>query len=322
MVYGTAHVKIKKEYMFWSDGIQEQDFSVNLAPGEEIDLVLQFIPDEASGLLLKGYFVDVTFTGEYLLPGVTLSNYPVNWDDGSVSSMKSSYPPRLKVEEEGSIAGKSGTLIHLREVGNRLYLHVYDHQNRHVGLNRDTEQIENEIPGAEYFDNNEKTTYIALPSEIFEFRIVIDSQNAEESVETYNLSISKIKELEVIQQENITSTIKKGVNQEYNTEAQTLSIQYLIDTDEDNIPDIRDQDDDNDGITDTWEIEHKLNPKDSSDANLDPDQDGLNNLEESEKDTNPHVYEIFSIQWWVFPIFLIIIITAIIYYYKYHTQTI
>lgn len=38
-------------------------------------------------------------------------------------------------------------------------------------------------------------------------------------------------------------------------------------------------DQDGDGLPDAWEIQHKLNPNDASDAGLDPDQDGISHLE-------------------------------------------
>lgn len=44
---------------------------------------------------------------------------------------------------------------------------------------------------------------------------------------------------------------------------------------------------DEDGILDSWEKEHKLNPQDPNDAKLDPDIDKLTNLEEYKYQTDP-----------------------------------
>ncbi len=48
-------------------------------------------------------------------------------------------------------------------------------------------------------------------------------------------------------------------------------------------------DTDSDGIPDSWEVRYELNPGDSADALLDPDNDGRNNLKEYQDDTDPRV---------------------------------
>lgn len=48
------------------------------------------------------------------------------------------------------------------------------------------------------------------------------------------------------------------------------------------------KDKDGDNIPDWWEEEHNLNPDDPTDRNEDPDNDGLTNYEEFRHDTNPH----------------------------------
>ena len=47
-------------------------------------------------------------------------------------------------------------------------------------------------------------------------------------------------------------------------------------------------DTDGDGLTDTWELAHGLNPLDPSDASADPDHDGMTNLQEFLAGTDPH----------------------------------
>jgi len=59
------------------------------------------------------------------------------------------------------------------------------------------------------------------------------------------------------------------------------------DIDGDGIGNNADPDDDNDGMTDWYEIKYGLNPYDASDASLDSDGDGLTNLQESGYGTNP-----------------------------------
>ncbi|MDZ7781818.1 MAG: hypothetical protein U5K56_02350 [Halioglobus sp.] len=53
-------------------------------------------------------------------------------------------------------------------------------------------------------------------------------------------------------------------------------------------PNPSDDDDDNDGMSDTFENEHNLDPSDSSDADVDNDSDGLTNLQEFEAGTDPN----------------------------------
>jgi hypothetical protein len=61
------------------------------------------------------------------------------------------------------------------------------------------------------------------------------------------------------------------------------------DFDDDGVGDNADADDDDDGMSDAFEVLYVLNPKDSSDAAGDPDQDGFTNLEEYSNKTSPRV---------------------------------
>ena len=61
-----------------------------------------------------------------------------------------------------------------------------------------------------------------------------------------------------------------------------------VDTDGDSVRDYEDEDDDNDGMPDTWETEYGLDPK-TDDASLDSDGDGVSNLNEYLLVMNPSV---------------------------------
>ncbi|UOG90783.1 MAG: S8 family serine peptidase [Candidatus Thiothrix sulfatifontis] len=61
-----------------------------------------------------------------------------------------------------------------------------------------------------------------------------------------------------------------------------------LDYDGDLIPDSLDEDDDNDGMPDSWELQYGLNPRDASDALLDSDGDGFTNLQEFQQGTKPN----------------------------------
>lgn len=61
-----------------------------------------------------------------------------------------------------------------------------------------------------------------------------------------------------------------------------------LDYDSDLISDSLDEDDDNDGMPDSWELQYGLNPRDASDALLDSDGDGFTNLQEFQQGTKPN----------------------------------
>ncbi|MBI5193685.1 MAG: hypothetical protein HZA08_09630 [Nitrospirae bacterium] len=64
----------------------------------------------------------------------------------------------------------------------------------------------------------------------------------------------------------------------------------MVDTDFDSIPDCLDTDDDNDGLTDTWEAQYGLNPLDATGnngADGDPDGDGFTNSAEFSGGSSP-----------------------------------
>jgi hypothetical protein len=76
-----------------------------------------------------------------------------------------------------------------KEPNQHLYLHVYDGQGRHVGVNYGTNKTELGIPDAFYYDDWNGTTTIILP-EISNLTIVVDAKYAEEPIEPYNLTVT------------------------------------------------------------------------------------------------------------------------------------
>ena len=70
-----------------------------------------------------------------------------------------------------------------------------------------------------------------------------------------------------------------------------ITVEVQQDTDSDLLADLIDEDDDNDGIPDTWELNHQLNPLDPSDASLDGDGDTIINLLEYQQNTDPNSYD-------------------------------
>jgi len=107
-----------------------------------------------------------------------------------------------------------GTVVQLKEKGKHLYLHVYDSLGRHVGINYETSQIEIQIPDSYYFDNMNGTTFIVLPTNLTEFKIVVDGKFAQEPTENYTLTLMTFTENRANYTETF-STIKNGEKQEY-----------------------------------------------------------------------------------------------------------
>lgn len=65
------------------------------------------------------------------------------------------------------------------------------------------------------------------------------------------------------------------------------AFQVVTDSNRNGIPLGEDEDDDSDGMPDTWENANGLNPRNSADAQQDADGDGLSNYEEYVADTDP-----------------------------------
>ena len=78
--------------------------------------------------------------------------------------------------------------LRLKEQQQHLYLHVYDSQGNHVGLDYATGQPELEIPDSYYYDDGNGTIVIVVP-QIMNLTIVVDARFAEDPIESYDLTV-------------------------------------------------------------------------------------------------------------------------------------
>jgi len=87
----------------------------------------------------------------------------------------------------------SGSVVVLREAHSKLYLHIYDSEGHHVGLDYGTNQLEVEIDGACYLDLND-IIIVYLPPKVTDFRYVVDAAYAEETMESYNVTVASLED--------------------------------------------------------------------------------------------------------------------------------
>ncbi len=79
-VNGVATVDIRKDIALSPDqSFSKQNINVNIDSGESQEITLSFFPDQATGGLFRGYFIEVLFDGD------------------KIYTMESQYPPRLTV---------------------------------------------------------------------------------------------------------------------------------------------------------------------------------------------------------------------------------
>jgi hypothetical protein len=110
----------------------------------------------------------------------------------------------------------NGISIVLKEPEHHLYLHAYDSQGRHVGLNYSNNETEIEVPDAYYFDNLNGTITVILPSYNSNCRAAVDATFAQDAKESYNLTITTVSNGQTIDQKLIQAIIENGTRNEYN----------------------------------------------------------------------------------------------------------
>jgi hypothetical protein len=141
-----------------------------------------------------------------------------NWNKISKLYTASSNPYTTpRIPPSSSWSGR--TEVRLQETGHKLYLHVYDDLNRHVGYNRETGQVEIGIPGSQYYDHQNGTIVISLPSGVFISSVRVDAGDAKEPREEYSLVVSTVDGMQVVDRKEVRGVIDKGRVVEYRVEA-------------------------------------------------------------------------------------------------------
>jgi hypothetical protein len=128
----------------------------------------------------------------------------------SVSSLFGSVIKFLRGEQYSLLEDE--TSVKLSEKGHKLYLHIYDGQGHHVGINQTG--IEIGIVGAIYLDLGQEIEII-LPPTIVEFKYVVDASQATEEKEPYNITITAFKKGGVSSTVTEERSISKGDTKEF-----------------------------------------------------------------------------------------------------------
>lgn len=114
------------------------------------------------------------------------------------------------------------------------------------------------------------------------------NKNSDASEDADNDGLTNLEEYLIGTNPNNNDTDGDGIKDAVDSTPVTVVATSLDDTDGDGIPDNLDEDRDNDGIPNTWETEHGLNPDEGDDAQMDSDSDGLTNSEEYSSGTDPN----------------------------------
>ncbi|MGQ9469794.1 MAG: right-handed parallel beta-helix repeat-containing protein, partial [Nitrososphaerales archaeon] len=187
---------------------------------------------EIFGLLKDGKHAEASYAINDLIAYLRITRDKVN--DPRVPAMYSVSKVRVQKIFESTIAFlegellsffQDGTSLTLQETGHKLYLHIYDVQGRHVGMNHKSGKVEVEIRGANYIDLG-NVIAILLPPDVTEFRYVVDGTHALKQSEGYNVTVSLLKGGAIVSEVVRSGTINQGGEKGYNV--QVLSDQAEI----------------------------------------------------------------------------------------------
>ena len=160
------------------------------------------------------------------MPGAIYRSY-LSWFDSTEYRTKAW---RGFIQEFVRSHPTSATTINLHHPLHELYLHVYDSQGHHVGINpaesHGSDRLDMEIPGSLYIDYLNGTEVVLLPTNITDLVIVVDGMSMEEEVEEYTLTYELVLNDEITHREEVSGTIHEDSNHSMtlSTEGSKLSI--------------------------------------------------------------------------------------------------
>ena len=118
----------------------------------------------------------------------------------------------LASEAKRRITGifRFGKSINLLDKFGDLDLHVYDDQGNHVGMNYETGEYENNIPGAVSFGDWEAAPELIYVPNNIDVKVSVDARDAELKEEEYTLELEKIEDGKAVMSESVKEKIIKG----------------------------------------------------------------------------------------------------------------
>ena len=131
----------------------------------------------------------------------------------SVIYMSTQQNPVSGTQTQTSTSNQQLTIT-LSEPGHKLYLHVFDSNGNHVGLNRTSNSIDCQIIGATYSDLGQ-TTKITIPYNVTTLRYEVDALDAESSIETYQVTTAFLNDTKVLSNKTQLGTINVDESQAY-----------------------------------------------------------------------------------------------------------
>lgn len=104
----------------------------------------------------------------------------------------------------------TGTMLILKDNDQRLFLHLYNYEGDHVGIDYKTKNVEIKVPGCWYYDNYNGIIYIYVPPHLNNFIYLIDAIYAKRANVNFTLNILYLDKGKILNNKTIESIIYKN----------------------------------------------------------------------------------------------------------------